>query len=113
MDQCLQTLTCKSKEYATDYDILHNFNVAAKIQNCTPIQALGGMMCKHTTSVYDMITSGKEYPLSLWNEKITDHINYLLLLKTLVVDNIEKKTPQEIIKESKPVEAGPRPRFQP
>ena len=54
------------------------------------MQALGGMMVKHTTSVYDMIASGKEYPLSLWNEKITDHINYLLLLKTTVVASLEK-----------------------
>ena len=51
----MQTHTrCKSLEYATE-DRLHTFKVAAEIQNCTPIGALGGMMVKHTVSVYDLI----------------------------------------------------------
>lgn len=73
----------KAKEYATQ-DRLYNFKVAAGIRDCTPIQALAGMMEKHTVSVYDMCDSGGEYPIELWNEKITDSINYLLLLRALV-----------------------------
>jgi hypothetical protein len=72
------TLVQKAKEYATD-DRLHNFKVAAVIENCTPRQALMGMMAKHTVSVYDMAASLDEFPMALWNEKITDSINYLLL----------------------------------
>lgn len=79
------TLVKKASEYATE-DRLHNFKVAASIQHCTPVQALAGMMAKHTVSVYDMCESGLEYPMALWNEKITDSINYLLLLRALVED---------------------------
>jgi len=74
----------KAKEYATE-DRLHNFKVAAAIQGCTPEQALAGMMAKHTVSVYDMCRGSKwDFPIELWNEKITDSINYLLLLRALV-----------------------------
>ena len=79
------TLVKKAKEYATE-DRLHNFKVAAGIQHCTPIQALAGMMAKHTVSVYDMCESGEEYDDAVWNVKITDSINYLLLLRALVED---------------------------
>ena len=73
----------KAKEYATG-DRLHNFRVAAALQGCDPIQALSGMMAKHTVSVYDMCESGKAYPIDLWQEKITDSINYLLILNAMV-----------------------------
>ena len=42
------------------------------------------MMAKHTVSVYDMCNIGDNYPLELWSEKITDSINYLILLRALV-----------------------------
>lgn len=85
LEACVNTLSSKSHEYATD-DRLHNFKVAANILSCEPHQALGGMMSKHTVSIYDMINSGGTYSEELWNEKITDSINYLLLLKALVYD---------------------------
>ena len=98
IEKCLETLNVKSDEYATS-DRLHNFKVAAEIQNCTPIKALGGMMAKHTVSVYDLINDfeqGKDIPIELWNEKIGDSINYLLLLDALINEHmmhnpIEKK----------------------
>ena len=81
---CEDVLIGKAKEYATDDDRLHNFKNAAGMMSCDPKEALAGMMAKHTISVYDMCRSGKDYPIELWNEKITDHINYLLLLKAIV-----------------------------
>ena len=81
---CEDVLIGKAKEYATDDDRLHNFKNAAGMMSCDPKEALAGMMAKHTISVYDMCRSGKDYPIELWNEKITDHINYLLLLKAVV-----------------------------
>lgn len=47
------------------------------------------MMAKHTVSIYDMCNSGLKYPIELWNEKITDHINYLLLLRAIIEEEIE------------------------
>lgn len=83
LDTCRRVLTCKAAEYATE-DRLHNFRVAAEVQGISPRRALAGMMAKHTVSVYDMCASDMTYPSDLWEEKITDSINYLLLLKALV-----------------------------
>ena len=92
---CEDVLIGKAKEYATDDDRLHNFKNAAGMMSCDPKEALAGMMAKHTISVYDMCRSGKDYPIELWNEKITDHINYLLLLKAIVEEEftLEKEDP--------------------
>ena len=80
----IETLIQKAQEYATDGDRLHNFKVAAEVQGISPTAALAGMMAKHTVSVYDMIGTGKVYPMELWEEKIKDNINYLFLLWALL-----------------------------
>lgn len=79
-------LGAKAKEYATD-DRLHNFKKAAALKGETPIEALSGMMAKHTVSIYDMMHSPEIFSHEIWNEKITDHINYLILLKALVLED--------------------------
>ena len=83
----VETLKAKAAEYATDGDRLHNFKVAAAVQGITPMQALGGMMAKHTVSVYDMIGTEYDYPVALWEEKIKDSINYLFLLWAMVQED--------------------------
>ena len=70
---------------ANSLDRLQAFKVAAAIQDISPLQALGGMMAKHTTSIYDLINRGCTDEI-MWDEKITDHINYLVLLKCLVLE---------------------------
>lgn len=88
IQRSFDVLIHKAKEYATE-DRLHNFKVAAGLEGVTPVQALAGMMAKHTVSVYDMCMSGQDYPVELWQEKITDSINYLLLLNALVRESVE------------------------
>lgn len=90
MKLCEDTLLHKAGEYATDDDRLHNFQIASALQGCTPVQALGGMMAKHSTSIYDMIQvkDPAQFTMEMWNEKITDHINYLILLKATVHEAI-------------------------
>lgn len=83
---CSETLIEKAKEYASDTDRLHNFKISAALQGETQHQALAGMMSKHTVSIYDMIKSGKQYSMDVWNEKIKDHINFLILLKAIVCE---------------------------
>lgn len=65
-------------------DRLHHFKKAAAIMNATPKAALLGMLTKHLVSVSDMCTDGRTYSLARWDEKITDSINYLLILRALV-----------------------------
>jgi hypothetical protein len=86
IQKCREVLVGKAEEYATDTDRLHNFKVAADIRGCSVTQAVAGMMVKHTVSIYDMCESDKTFDLELWTEKITDNLNYLLLLKAAVVE---------------------------
>ena len=88
VQMCRQTLCHKADEYAEGDDRLHNFRVAAAVMGCDVKQALAGMMSKHTVSVYDLIrreAKGQAVSVELWNEKIIDHINYLVLLRAAVV----------------------------
>ncbi len=87
MKACEETLNAKAAEYAKDYDRLHNFKVAKTLQSKTTQQALGGMMAKHTVSIYDMLEVNDDtLTMAQWDEKITDHINYLVLLKAIVTE---------------------------
>lgn len=91
IETCKGILLKKAGEYATGGDRLHNFKAASGMMGCAPTDALSGMMAKHTISIYDMCRSGHSYPMELWNEKITDHINYLLLLKAAVVEELQQE----------------------
>jgi len=91
LQTCTNMLVRKADEYADDSDRLHNFKEAAALEEgCTPREALAGMMRKHTVSIYDMCYSKKTYTMAQWDEKITDHLNYLLLLKACVVEELVK-----------------------
>lgn len=67
LEKCKEVLGVKASEYATS-DRLHNFKVAAVLSGESPIKALGGMMKKHTVSVYDLIEAendGQAIPIEL------------------------------------------------
>ena len=78
-----EVLVAKAKEYATE-DRLHNFRRAAALKGETMEKTLFGIMVKHTVSITDMCMSEKAYPTALWDEKIIDHLNYLILLRAIV-----------------------------
>ena len=80
-------LLAKGREYSLSGDRLEAFKKAANLQGETVEQALCGMLAKHVVSIYDMAMSGGEFPEAQWTEKITDAINYLLLLKAAVMEN--------------------------
>lgn len=89
LTMCRELLVVKGKEYDADTeDRLHSFKVAAEMQHVTPMQALAGMMAKHTVSIYDMCAENNTN-IAKWDEKITDSINYLLLLRSLVREELE------------------------
>lgn len=90
IQECRDILVEKAKEYATG-DRLHNFKRAAELQGTSPEEALAGMMAKHTISIYDLCTGAtSKDDDEVWNEKITDSINYLLLLKALRAESSKK-----------------------
>lgn len=86
VSRCADTLQRKAKEYTGDSpDRLSAFKVAAAMQGCGSEKALAGMMAKHIVSIYDMCYSDSEtFDVAVWDEKITDTLNYLFLLKAIV-----------------------------
>lgn len=83
---CGVVLRKKTREYTGDNtDRLSAFKTAAVLENTTPQRALAGMLAKHIISLYDMCFSDQEtFGMDVWEEKITDSLNYLFLLKALV-----------------------------
>jgi hypothetical protein len=98
-------LLSKNDHYNPGADKLRGFKATAAMRNTTPQGALAGMMVKHTLSVYDMCESGREYPIEVWNEKITDHINYLLLLRAVVEEQQGVKEDGHLVPPEEALEA--------
>ena len=84
------TLEVKEREYATTEDRLHNFKAAASLMRVSQEEALLGMLAKHIVSIVDMVKTPGAYPLSQWDEKLGDAINYLILLEALLKRNLVK-----------------------
>ena len=98
MKICADVLLSKSKEYAIkNEDRLQHFKRTAGFLKTTPEDALVGMLSKHLISVVDMCRDTETtYPLEQWTEKLTDTINYLLLLKGIVVEKDEARKAQAV-----------------
>lgn len=86
--QVSSVLTFKRGEYAKEVDVLANFTTAANLQHTSRPGALAGMLAKHTVSIFDMAKSPHTHSLEEWDEKIIDHINYLILLYAILVEEL-------------------------
>lgn len=92
LDHTRSVLASKAEEYADggdedrDEDRLHNFRVAAALMGCNNRQALAGMLSKHIVSIFDLIREEDCADQAVWDEKIGDAINYLVLLQAVVAD---------------------------
>lgn len=86
LERIKNVLVRKQAEYNLDDDRLSVFKHGAGISEESPEQVLYGFMLKHIISITDMINSKKAYTEELWNEKITDICNYLILLQGLLKD---------------------------
>lgn len=88
---CLDLLTKKGLDYAPGADRLSAFKKAAAIQGCTQAQAAMGMLAKHLVSIAEMIRSGDDYPAQVWDEKIGDSVNYLLMIRAIALEEHHKE----------------------
>lgn len=88
----------KKKEYAPGQDRLSNFRKAAALQGIAPEQALFGMLAKHLVSVAEMVAAieGEACSEAVWEEKLTDSINYLFLLEAIVRDRYKWPETEEV-----------------
>jgi hypothetical protein len=87
------TLQIKGLEYQRNNDPLHNFNVAARINNVSREKALWGFALKHYVSFIDILNDIDNNILPSTekvDEKIGDLINYLILCEASIKDKIEK-----------------------
>ena len=96
-DGCIEmmksTLQRKTGEYVRDGERFHNFKVAGRRRGISPERALAGMKEKHCVSVEDIIDDidkGVLPTIELVDEKIGDELNYLVLLKGLIIERIRK-----------------------
>lgn len=107
-------LLSKNGAYNAHEEKLGSFISAAKFKQETLAQALWGMQIKHLVSVNDMIQSESYYPLEVWDEKIFDVINYMILLRAIIVDEIpsqEASSDGEIIVQEDVLEEDPADEF--
>ena len=64
---------------------MKSMEMCIRDRHTTPQRALAGMLAKHIVSLYDMCFAEETvYPMDTWDEKITDSLNYLFLLKAIV-----------------------------
>jgi hypothetical protein len=90
MALCTDLLITKGAEYVKGNDRLAAFKKAAVLQNEKTGEALFGMLTKHLVSLSDMVQSDvTTEPIERWKEKITDAINYLLILGTLIEEEYD------------------------
>lgn len=85
------TLIKKGKEYRRNNDPLHNFRVAAKVNNTTEEKALWGFAVKHYVSFLDILNDIERGFLpaeEVVDEKIGDLINYLILCEASIKEKI-------------------------
>lgn len=88
IQKCKDMLVKKGEEYASDEDPLHNFRAGAALLG-NEYRVLAGYMMKHTVSIYDMINDDvHKHSIDKWEEKITDHINYLLILRAILDEEL-------------------------
>lgn len=88
IDYCKELLLRKGQGYADEEtDRLRFFKTAAELEQVPVKQALFGMMTKHLVSLADMCRLDNIRDENIWTEKISDTINYCLLLKALVYED--------------------------
>ena len=79
----------KSAEYVRGDDKLYNFKRAALMSGKTPLECLRGMKLKHDVSIDDNLNddaNGIEQTQEIWQEKLSDEINYLFLLWAILFE---------------------------
>ena len=92
-DGCKTILISRETIYSSRGDRLGNFKRAASMTpNQTPSQALIGMWKKQIVSILDYVDRDLHLHLEALDEKITDAINYLVLLKALEVEKWKSGT---------------------
>lgn len=84
LDSCKEILVTKAEQYATSKDRLHNFKDGACVNGCTTKQYALTLVTKHFIALRDKINRDEYVSEEFVSEKITDIINYMLLIEALI-----------------------------
>ena len=87
-----EVLGHKAGEYARGEDRLHNFKRVAEVKRTNAADACIDGFCKHLVSILDMVDDhrkGQAWVIPIWEEKIGDAINYLILLEAIIKEKAE------------------------
>lgn len=95
VNQCVETLVVKAKEYRRNDNPFHNFDIGVQqsTSNESREEVIWGMARKHWISIQDIrndVKGGKLPPVEILDEKYGDMINYLILEKASIMDKINK-----------------------
>lgn len=86
--RCERVLVKKADHYALDEDRLDQFKKIAVLNNTMPVNACISLMSKHVTKIYDMAEWPDRFKIKDWDESITDCINYLMLLRAIIEEDV-------------------------
>ena len=100
LDYVRELLCSKSKEYDFGEDRFHSFKIGGQLQGISQEKCLLGYLTKHIISIYDMCGKVEEFSFEKFQEKITDYINYGLLLLGMIQE--EKNKESEAVKTEEP-----------
>lgn len=89
INYCKSILLKKGKEYQSNEDVFNNFVKGETLLKDTKEKVLFSYLMKHLISLSDMVDAPAINSFATWREKITDSINYLLILYAMIKE--EKK----------------------
>lgn len=98
LNYCKELLSSKNDEYAKKTDRLSNFRQPSSLLGMCPAEVAFCYDTKHIASIQKIvheISQGKFPTKELWREKITDYINYGLLMNACVMEALDKEEEQE------------------
>jgi len=99
-------LQAKATEYAKGGDRLSNFKEAALFMQCTPEKALLGFVTKHMIALRDFtndLENGHCQSEEMWDEKLGDIINYMILLEALLAERFEGIRERGLVQDNRPM----------
>ena len=98
----------KNREYSRDTNALDNFDTSSEEAGITPLQAWAVFFRKHLNSILTYVREGKSYSNEDISERITDCINYLVILQALIIreKELNNKEPDNIRKNQVLLEKG-------
>lgn len=105
----LETLKQKSQKYASDGDLLHNFESGAEIMGSTPAQCAWGYLTKHLVALRDKVQRDDFIDREDFLEKCQDIINYIRFIWVIGNDREATNVMNEVVEDLK----TPRPTCSP